>query len=116
MSSLEDFDRELQQARSDGKPVMLDFYADWCVVCKEMETYTFNDPSVQAALKEFALLKIDVTNNNELDKAFLKQFDLFGPPAILFFNTNSTEIRSHRLVGFVKAKRFIEHLTEAMSL
>ena len=116
VSSLEDFDRELQQARSDGKPVMLDFYADWCVVCKEMETYTFNDPSVQAALKEFALLKIDVTNNNELDKAFLKQFDLFGPPAILFFNTNSTEIRSHRLVGFVKAKRFIEHLTEAMSL
>jgi len=116
VSSLEDFDRELQQARSDGKPVMLDFYADWCVVCKEMETYTFSDPSVREGLKQFVLLKVDVTKNNELDKAFLKQFDLFGPPAILFFNTNSTEIKSHRLVGFVKAKPFLEHLTEVISL
>ena len=114
--SLEELDKELQQAKSEGKPVILDFYADWCVVCKEMETYTFSDPSVREGLKQFVLLKVDVTKNNELDKAFLKQFDLFGPPAILFFNTNSTEIKSHRLVGFVKAKPFLEHLTEVISL
>jgi thiol:disulfide interchange protein DsbD len=114
--SLDDLDTELQQARRDGKPVMLDFYADWCVVCDEMETYTFSDPSVRDGLKQFTLLKVDVTKNNDLDKAFLKHFDLFGPPAILFFNTNSAEIKSHRLVGFVKAKPFLKHLTEAMSL
>jgi len=116
VTSLEELDKELQQAQRDGKPVMLDFYADWCVVCKEMETYTFSDPSVQEALKQFTLLKIDVTKNNDLDKAFLKQFDLFGPPAILFFNTSSAEIKSHRLVGFVKAKPFLEHLSKAISL
>ena len=114
--SLDDLDTELQQARRDGKPVMLDFYADWCVVCDEMETYTFSDPSVRDGLKQFTLLKVDVTKNNDLDKAFLKHFGLFGPPAILFFNTNSAEIKSHRLVGFVKAKPFLKHLTEAMSL
>ncbi len=114
--SLDDLDTELQQARRDGKLVMLDFYADWCVVCDEMETYTFSNPSVRDGLKQFTLLKVDVTKNNDLDKAFLKHFDLFGPPAILFFNTNSAEIKSHRLVGFVKAKPFLKHLTEAMSL
>tara|TARA_R110000782_G_scaffold133091_6_gene225310 strand:- start:180 stop:2009 length:1830 start_codon:yes stop_codon:yes gene_type:complete len=116
ITSLEELDTELQQASNDGRPVMLDFYADWCVVCKEMETYTFSDPSVREGLKQFTLLKVDVTKNNDLDKAFLKQFDLFGPPAILFFNTNSVEIKSHRLVGFVKAKPFLKHLTEAISL
>ncbi len=114
--SLEELDKELQQAKSDNKPVMLDFYADWCVVCNEMESYTFSDPSVREALNQFTLLKVDVTKNNNLDKAFLKQFDLFGPPAILFFNTNSTEIKSLRLVGFVKAKPFLEHLNKAISL
>ncbi|GJM04833.1 MAG: thiol:disulfide interchange protein DsbD [marine bacterium B5-7] len=116
IASLEEFDTELQQARRDGKPVMLDFYADWCVVCKEMETYTFSDPSVREGLSSFTLLKVDVTKNNDLDKAFLKEFELFGPPAILFFNTKSVEIKSHRLVGFVKAKPFVKHLTEALSL
>jgi thioredoxin:protein disulfide reductase len=116
VASLQELDKELQQAKRDGKPVMLDFYADWCVVCKEMETYTFSDPAVQEVLKQYTLLKVDVTKNNDLDKAFLKQFDLFGPPAILFFNTDSVEIKSHRLVGFVKAKPFAEHLTKGISL
>ncbi len=114
ISNLEDLDKELQQARSENKSVMLDFYADWCVVCHEMERYTFTDPVVQKTLQQVVLLKIDVTNNNDNDKAFLKHFDLFGPPAIIFFNSESEEIKSHRLVGFVEAKSFVTHINQAL--
>jgi len=116
VASLEELDQQLQQAKREGKPVMLDFYADWCVICNELETYTFTDPAVQKTLMQFTLLKIDVTKNNDVDKALLKQFDLFGPPAILFFNKESVEIKSHRLVGFIKAKAFVDHITQAISL
>jgi thioredoxin:protein disulfide reductase len=112
--NLEELDKELQQAKSEGKSVMLDFYADWCVVCHEMESYTFSDPVVQKTLQQLTLLKVDVTKNNDDDKAFLKQFDLFGPPAILFFNKDAVEIKSHRLVGFVKAKPFVEHVNQLL--
>jgi len=116
VSNLDELDVELQQAQLEGMPVMLDFYADWCVVCKEMEVYTFSDPLVQKTLAQFTLLKVDVTNNDEHHKAFLKQFDLFGPPATLFFNVDGTEIKSHRLVGFVKADAFVAHLMQALTL
>ncbi len=116
ISSLEELEQHLQQAKFKGKPVLLDFYADWCVVCNEMETYTFTDPSVQKALKQVTLLKADVTKNNDIDKALLKHFDLFGPPAILFFNMESVEIKSHRLIGFIEAEAFVEHITQAISL
>jgi thiol:disulfide interchange protein DsbD len=116
VANLDELDKELQRAQKQGKPVMLDFYADWCVVCKEMEVYTFSDPTVQTVLKQFILLKVDVTENNESHKQFLKRFDLFGPPAILFFNTESAEIKSHRLVGFVKAGDFVKHINTAISL
>lgn len=116
IASLDDLDRELKQAKAQGKAVMLDFYADWCVVCDEMEAYTFSDTVVQQTLKPIVLLKADVTENNNDDKAFLKQFDLFGPPAILFFNKDSNEVKSHRLVGFVKAEPFIKHVKEVLSL
>lgn len=116
VSSLKELDQQLQQAKLEGKSVMLDFYADWCVICNEMETYTFTDPSVQNALKQVTLLKVDVTKNNDIDKALLKHFDLFGPPAILFFNKESVEIKSHRLVGFIKAETFVEHISQAISL
>jgi thiol:disulfide interchange protein DsbD len=116
ISNLSDLDKELAQAKLENKTVMLDFYADWCVVCDEMEAYTFSDAVVQNTLKPIALLKIDVTKNNDDDKDFLKQFELFGPPAILFFNKDSVEIKSHRLVGFIKADLFIEHIHEALSL
>ena len=95
---------------------MLDFYADWCVVCNELEVYTFPDPSVQTVLQPVKLLKADVTKNNQTDKELLKQFELFGPPAILFFNEDAKEIKSHRLVGFIKAEPFVEHIKQAISL
>ena len=116
IANLAELDKELEQAKAQGNTVMLDFYADWCVVCDEMEAYTFSDLVVQQTLKPVVLLKVDVTENNSDDKAFLKQFDLFGPPAILFFNKDSSEVKSHRLVGFVKAEAFVKHVKEAMSL
>ncbi|MGB1800369.1 MAG: protein-disulfide reductase DsbD, partial [Gammaproteobacteria bacterium] len=116
IANLDDLDRELKQAQSQGNTVMLDFYADWCVVCDEMEAYTFSDAAVQQTLKPVVLLKVDVTENNDDDKAFLKQFDLFGPPAILFFNKESNEVKSHRLVGFVEAEAFVKHVKEALTL
>jgi thioredoxin:protein disulfide reductase len=116
ISNLDELETELNQANAEGKTVMLDFYADWCVTCHEMEDYTFSDPLVQKTLQSVTLLKIDVTKNNDDDKAFLKNFDLFGPPAILFFNKASVEIKSHRLVGFVKAEQFVQHVNQAISL
>lgn len=107
---------ELSRASLLGKPVMLDFYADWCVTCVDMETHTLSDPGVRTALKDFVLLKTDVTENNALDKALLKQLELFGPPAILFFDAGANEIRSHRLVGFIKPKPFIRHIEQALAL
>lgn len=115
IANLDDLDRELKQAKSQGNTVMLDFYADWCVVCDEMEAYTFSDTVVQQTLKPVVLLKVDVTENNNDDKAFLKQFDLFGPPAILFFNKESNEVKSHRLVGFVEAEAFVKHVKEVLT-
>ncbi len=97
-------------AQAKGKPVMLDFYADWCVSCKEMEAYTFPDPAVQAALKGFVLLQTDVTANTADDKALLKQFGLVGPPAMLFFDASGEERKNLRLVGYVPAAPFAAHV------
>ena len=110
VASVEELDRALQTA---GKPVMLDFYADWCVSCKEMERFTFADPQVAAAMGRFVLLKADVTHNTEADKALLKRFGLFGPPGILFFDGQGREIPSLRVVGFVPAAKFLPTLERA---
>ena len=93
-----------------GQPVMLDFYADWCVSCKEMERFTFADPAVQAKLAGFKLLKADVTANSVDDKALLAKFGLFGPPGILFFDPSGREIKSVRVVGFQDAAVFLKVL------
>lgn len=108
-----DLQRELQQASLQGKPAMLDFYAEWCVDCNEMEARTFPDPGVKQALKDMVLLKADVTANDEVDRALLRQFELFGPPAILFFDPDARERRAYRLVGFVGAEDFIAHVNKA---
>jgi len=93
-------------ARASDRPVMLDFYADWCVSCKEMERYTFTDPAVASRMGRMLLLQADVTENNEDDKALLQRFELFGPPGIVFFRAGGEEISGTRVVGFMPAEQF----------
>ncbi len=106
--SLADLQRELDAATRAGKPVMVDFYADWCISCKEMEKYTFGNARVQQALESFVLLQADVTANNEDDKALLKRFGLFGPPGILFFDASGKERPELSVVGFKKPEAFLQ--------
>ena len=110
IASVEELDRELAAAQSASQPVMLDFYADWCVSCKEMEKYTFSVPEVQQDLAGFVLLKADVTANNEADQALFRRFGVYGPPTTAFFGTQGRECRAFRLVGYVKADDFRSHL------
>lgn len=107
-------DKALESAKLAGKTVMLDFYADWCISCKEMEALTFTDPSVQSALSETINLQADVTLNDEEDQALLKRFGIIGPPAILFFNTQSEELKPYRTVGFMGADKFASHVGNAL--
>ena len=100
----------VQEAGQSNQVLMLDFYADWCVSCKEMEAFTFSDPQVQEALSSLVLYKADVTENNQEDQDLLKKFNLFGPPAILFFDTEGRELKNYRLVGFLGATKFISHI------
>ncbi|MGH8732081.1 MAG: protein-disulfide reductase DsbD [Burkholderiales bacterium] len=93
-----------------GKPVMLDFYADWCVSCKEMEAFTFSDPKVRAQLDAMLLLQADVTAHNEADRALLKRFSLFGPPGIIFFDAQGREVKGLRVIGYQNAERFLKTL------
>jgi thiol:disulfide interchange protein DsbD len=102
----------LDQAKVNKQPVMLDFYADWCVSCKEMEALTFPDPQVRQILASFLLIRADVTANDAEDKALLKQLGLFGPPAIIFYDLSSNEIKVHRVVGYMKTEDFLSHLQQ----
>ncbi len=89
---------------------MLDFYADWCIACKELEAFTFTDQQVQTALQNFVLIQSDVTAHNQHDQALLESLGLFGPPAVLFFDRNGQENKNFRLVGFVEAEQFHAHV------
>ncbi len=108
--SVADLDQRLQAA---GKPVMLDFYADWCVSCKEMEAQTFSDPAVRARLDQAVLLRADVTANSADDRALLKRFNLFGPPGIIFFDAQGHEAEGKRVVGSQDPARFLQSLSSA---
>ncbi len=111
VKSVAELDARIAQAQ--GKIVMLDFYADWCVSCKEMGRYAFSDVAVQAKLKDAVLLQADVTANNANDKALLQRFQLFGPPAILFFGTQGNELVDFRVTGYQDAPQFLHSLQNA---
>ncbi len=112
IKSLADLEREVGAAKAAGKPVMLDFYADWCVACKEMEKYTFPDASVHAALSGFVLLKADVTANDDVDQALMKHLGIIGPPATLYY-VDGSERRNLRLFGFEEPGPFVERIGKA---
>jgi thiol:disulfide interchange protein DsbD len=110
--SVEELDQQLKTAT---KPVLLDFYADWCVSCKEMEKFTFADPQVAAVMAQFTLLQADVTANSDADKALLKRFGLFGPPGIIFFDAQGRELNNLRVVGYMAAEQFLTILKSAQN-
>lgn len=106
-----ELDQALAEAAATGRPIMLDFSADWCVSCKEMDAHTFNDPRVAAALGRYLILRADVTSNSADDQALLHRFEIFGPPTTAFMKADGAERRAFRLVGFVNADQFLNHLT-----
>ena len=99
--------------RTAGRPTMLDFYADWCVSCKEMEKFTFSEPRVRAIMDRMLLLQADVTENSEQHKLLLKRFSLFGPPGIIFFDAKGREIKGLRVVGYQDSDHFLKTLAQA---
>jgi thioredoxin:protein disulfide reductase len=113
IKTIADLDDALLEAASQDKTAMLDFYADWCVSCIEMEHYTFTDLRVQEALSDTVLLQADVTANDKEDQALLKQFGVFGPPTILFFGPDGAERRGFEVVGFMSAEDFAAHVKRA---
>jgi thiol:disulfide interchange protein DsbD len=114
IKGVEGLDAALAEAKAQGKTVMLDFYADWCISCKEMEAFTFTDPAVQAALADTVLLQADVTPNDEKDKALYKRFGIIGPPSIMFFDAQGTERKNYRVVGFMPADEFAQQVNRAL--
>jgi thiol:disulfide interchange protein DsbD len=113
IKNVADLEQAIQASSTAGKPLMLDFYADWCTYCIKMEDYTFSDPTVQAALADVTLLQADVTANDTEDVALLNHFNLFAPPAILFFGPEGQELGDARLVGFLDASEFLGHMQGA---
>ncbi|HIP68836.1 MAG TPA: protein-disulfide reductase DsbD [Chromatiales bacterium] len=115
IKGIDGLEQALASARSQNKPLMLDFYADWCVSCKEMEHLTFADPKVRQTLSQAILVQADVTANDSEDRALLKRFGIFGPPAILFFDHQGQERKPYRVVGFMSAEKFNNHAAQAFN-
>jgi len=115
IKSVDDLDRKIAAASDQGKTVMLDFYADWCVSCKEMEAYTFTDSEVRGALSNTVWLQADVTDNDAQDKALLDRFGVFGPPTIIFFGTDGQQRQGYEVVGYMKAEEFAAHVGKAFT-
>lgn len=115
VKNLGELDALLTQAGREGQRVMLDFYADWCVACKELEALTFSQPQVQQRLSSVKLLQADVTANNSADRELLKRYGLYGPPGVLFFNPAKGENAVHKVIGFQDAKAFQTSLDRALA-
>jgi thioredoxin:protein disulfide reductase len=109
VTSVADLNTRVQAA--NGRPVMLDFWAEWCVSCKEMDQFTFSDPRVQNVLKDALLLRADVTANNADDRALLARFALFGPPGIVFFDRSGNELPK-RVIGYQPPEQFLSSLAQ----
>jgi len=114
IKSLADLDARVAQANQAGKPAMLDFYADWCVECLRMERNTFTEPEIQALFGQIQPLQADVTKNDAIDKALMKEYGIIGPPAILFFDRHGKELRNFRLVGYFEPDDFAAHLASVL--
>ncbi|MEO0576239.1 MAG: protein-disulfide reductase DsbD [Pseudomonadota bacterium] len=115
IKTVADLDAAIASANAQGQAVMLDFYADWCVSCKEMEKYTFTDADVQSALRNTVLLQADVTANDAADQALQKRFGIFGPPSIIFFGPDGAERPGYQVVGYMKAAKFAPHVQAAVA-
>jgi thioredoxin:protein disulfide reductase len=115
IKSLDDLNKKVAAATAAGKPVMLDFYADWCTSCKEMERYTFSDKSVQSALSNAVLLHADVTANDAVDQELMHHFNILGPPTIAFYGPDGEERQNFRVVGYMKANDFASLVTRAIT-
>jgi thiol:disulfide interchange protein DsbD len=116
VKGLAELEAALDNAIDAGQPAFIDFYADWCVECIRMENTTFKAPAVVKAMEGYSLLRIDVTANDDADKAVLKKFNLFGPPAMLFFGPDGTEIKSMRVIGYQDAEEFRATVEKVSSL
>ncbi len=114
VKDLADFEAKLARANADGKTVMVDLYADWCVACKEFDKYTFPHPQVQAALKNTVWMQIDLTDNTPTNIEFQEHFAVLGLPTILFFDVNGEELSSARVTGFMRAEPFAKHVNQIL--
>jgi thiol:disulfide interchange protein DsbD len=116
VKSLQDVKAAVARAARAGKPVMLDFYADWCVECLRMQRNTFPQQKVRSLMARFKLLQADVTGNDAVDRQLLAEYGIIGPPAILFFDRHGKELRSYRLIGYAGPRAFSEHLQRMLEL
>ena len=115
IGTVADLERAVQEASAAKRGVLLDFSADWCTSCKEMERYTFTDPRVQSALANVTLLRADVTKNDADDQALLHHFGIFGPPTIAFYGPDGRERAGYRVVGYMKADAFAARSRAALA-
>jgi thiol:disulfide interchange protein DsbD len=115
IKSVADLDQAVAVAHREGRSVLVDFTADWCTSCKEMERWTFSDPAVQAALSNTILLRANVTQNDSDDQALLRRFGIFGPPTIAFYGSDGQERAAYRVVGYMKADAFAARTREALN-
>ncbi len=112
VKSMQELDKQFALAKQQNKQVVLDFYADWCADCKSIDAHVFSDPYVKQNIKDFVLLRADLTNNTEFDTALLKRYQVIAPPTILFFDKQNQEMAEQRLVGETDKTKFLKHLCE----